>query len=82
MNVCIRENNYIIQICLQSGKNRLEEHEVKIQKLEQHRLSKTVVVPTAERDVIHFLRLLKEPKTLFGEGKVRWCVLWNVGSSR
>lgn len=49
---------------------RKEEFEEKVQRFEHHRLKKTIVVPAVDAEVIRFLRVLKEPITLFGEGKV------------
>lgn len=48
----------------------MEEHENKLQKIQQSRLLKSVVVPTSDQEVRSFLRGIAEPITLFGEGKL------------
>jgi len=62
-------DNETVGILPESGLARREEHESKIQRLEHDRLQKSVIVPTADEEVRLFLRALKEPVTLFGEGK-------------
>ena len=42
----------------------------RVQKIEQARLSKSVIVPTGADEVKLFLRALGEPMTLFGEGNL------------